>query len=223
MNLLQEMVFKNQSAQKSENPAYAGGTTLTAAEKKKMEQMKKLDIQESVKRPLVQKSAAVVKSGPGGVIFDFGSVTGNAMADRFTNMLNQFAEPAQTKVTNFQNEQLNKSLHDYVEMGEQAYASHVMSKSQTKDQYEGKGTDEIIKAMAEKGELDCSEHGSDGAMYISGDFNKSQMRLNGEDLVAQSETDAAVVEMAKGMNLPTERELEMMSADDVAEMLKNPS
>lgn len=216
MNLLQEMVLKN--VRKGENVAAAGG--LTSAQKKKMEEMKKLDIQTSTPRETTYKSAVIAKSGPGGVIFDFGDKTGNPMADNFSELLNQFSEPAQTAVANFQAKQMSKSLYDYVEMGEHKYTDHVMKKSEP-DEYADKSTDDIIKALAEKGELDCSEHGSGPGIHVKGDFNKSRMQLNGEEIVAQSETDAAVLDMHKGM-FPSQNQIDSMSADDIDRMLQNP-
>jgi len=167
MNLLHEMILRNNMSKASE---------LTAAEKKKLEQMKKLDVQTSQKHPVYYKSM-IRKSGPGGVIFDFGNVTGNPIADNFTSLLNQHAEPGQVAITNFQNKQLNKSLSQYVEQGEAAYGINMMRGKP--DEYADKSTDDIIRAMAAKGELDCSESGSGPGIRVRGDFNKSTMKLNG--------------------------------------------
>lgn len=224
MNIFHQMVVANYRMQKGDqNPAYAGGTALSEKEKKEIQKMKKLDYQPSRKHPVYYKSY-IKKSGPGGIIFDFGPDTGNAIADRTTRLLNEFSDPGQEKNAILQKSQIENAFNKYVELGEYRYDEYRKSLDPNHiDLHKGKGTAQIIEDMAKSGQLDCEDENQKFVVPagMKGSFNKSEMVLNGQKLVAQSETDAAVIEMAKGMNLP-KGNISEMSNTDIDALLNNP-
>lgn len=146
----------------------------------------------------------VKSAGPGGFVFDFGQRTGNPIADNFSDALNAFADPTQEAILRMQRSDFEKALGGYIATGvapadQGASAQQEWNKSLSKsfDQQ----TVEAIKSGAipvEPGVPGESSAPVRGPL-IKGQFNRSTMVLGGEQLVAQSETDAAVIEMMKSI------------------------
>jgi hypothetical protein len=131
-----------------------------------------------------------VKSlGRGGIIFDFGPKTGNPMADAATELLNRNADSFQIAIAKHQNSTYQKALDTFVANGESAF--------KMADTLQGsvlnKGFDQQVKEAFENGTLyeDLS------APAIKNEFNKSTLKVAGEEIKATSETDAALIEMMK--------------------------
>jgi hypothetical protein len=135
--------------------------------------------------------------GPGGLIFDFGSKTGNPMADNATALLNQNADPVQQANANYNATSYSKALEAYVTKGEQAYMTEATPYGNVDKEWSKQlntPMDEQVKEAFEKGQF--SEDNSKPA--IINDFNKTEMNLGGQVIKATSETDAALIEMMRG-------------------------
>lgn len=145
--------------------------------------------------PDVSRSGTITK-GEGGLVFNFGWLTGNPVADNTTRLLQQFADPVQEQIARDQRRDFNKSMSNFIATG-QAQESNEGIHSQWHDQLSKSMDEQVVKAI-KSGEITV-EGDAGPKQHISGDFNKSQMVLKGETIVAQSETDAAVIEMMKSM------------------------
>jgi hypothetical protein len=137
------------------------------------------------------KKKSFIKSGPGGVQFDFGAMTGNPVADKATFYLNQFADPMQEQIASMQAGEITEAFGRHIEKGD-VYA-HDPSYFWNK-QFSG-STDAAIKEMFEKGQL------QDNGPALCNSFNDKTLSLDGQVIKATSETDAALIEMMKqGLN-----------------------
>jgi hypothetical protein len=148
--------------------------------------------------PIVEKSKKFkfVKSvGIGGIMFDFGSKTGNPIADNATALLNQFSDPVQNNNAQYQADSYRDALASYCVKGEAHTKDATMFGNIDKAWNEqlGKSTDQQVQEMFDKGQLDAS-----GPAVIN-DFNKTEIKMGGEVIKATSETDAAVIEMMRQM------------------------
>lgn len=151
----------------------------------------------------------VKSAGPGGIVFDFGFLTGNPCADNATAMLNQFADPVQVSIAKSQAESISRAFVDYSHLGEHAYREKMDMGSAIADQTnngrsEGvhPGWDQQLNKSLDQQVVEMVKRegiGADPGQGLTGDFNKSTMVVNGERIVGQSETDAAVIEMMKSM------------------------
>lgn len=176
---------------------------------------KGLDILEGLANQLINKSVKPVEreapkpqprrlhsmikaAGPGGIQFDFGSTTGNPIADNATRMLNQFADSTQASISSMQQQEIGQAFMQYIAKGERAFTPQGAIPDAWTKQLSG-STDEAIKALYERGELDCSEDGSLKSVgpAFRNHFNESQIQMGGELVKATSETDAALIEMMK--------------------------
>lgn len=169
------------------------------------------DILKSRARPVVQSQPQrapqpqqqrvnndrVVK-GVGGVVFSFGDFTGNPVADRTTALLRQFADPTQSQVAAYQQASMRKSIVNYVETGSTSEQKLGAGEHPEWQSQFTKSLDQQVVDAIKSGEISV-ENDKGMSTNIRGDFNKSQMTLGGEEIIAQSETDAAVIEMMKSM------------------------
>jgi len=174
--------------------------------KKEIEKMKNLHensegVAEKKKEVAYKSEAKVVpflKSvGPGGMVFDFGSKTGNPLADNATMLLQENSDPVQTANAMYNANSYNRALKDYVEKGETAYMQEATPYGNIdKDWSKQLNTpmDVQVKEAFEKGQL--VDDNSKPAVVNS--FNKTEMTLGGQVIKATSETDAALIEMMKG-------------------------
>ncbi len=148
----------------------------------------------------------VVKSyGPGGIIFDFGFSTGNAVADQATALLNQNADHTQASIVKDQRSGFEKSLESFVEKGEQAFMQ-APNESNLFDPHNrlGKSMDEQVKEAFAKGEFDDKSP-------IVNQYNKTETKVGNQVIKATSETDAALIEMMKGqLDLENEGGVELV-------------
>ena len=147
------------------------------------------------RRPDVSRPGTITK-GEGGLVFNFGWLTGNPVADNTTRLLQQFADPVQEQIARDQRRDFSKAMSNFIATGEVREGNEGVH-SQWHDQL-SKSMDQQVTEAIKKGEITVDSN-SDPKQHISGDFNKSQMVLKGETIVAQSETDAAVIEMMKSM------------------------
>jgi len=151
--------------------------------------------------------ASFLKSaGPGGLVFDFGPLTGNPMADNFTIVLNRFSEPVQESIARQQRQQFSKAMGDYVASGVDARESGVSAHEEWNKSLSKSFDEQTAEAIC-SGDVTI-ESGVPGVpsasppprgSMIKGQFNQTTMKLGGEQIVAQSETDAAVIEMMKSL------------------------
>lgn len=145
------------------------------------------------------KKSFIKSAGVGGIVFDFGPLTGNPIADNATALLNQHADPVQASNVAYQRDSYNQALMEYTKKGEAYHGEKTPFGNVEKgwaDQL-NKPMDQQVKEAFEAGALDK------GGPAIKNQYNETQMSLNGEVIKATSETDAAVIEMMKasGMDL----------------------
>lgn len=141
----------------------------------------------------------VKAAGPGGVLFDFGSKTGNPMADRATEILAAHTDPIQGETAKSQRVAYENAIKDWVKKGESEFV-----KAQDGDTSQGvnskwndqlnKPMDQQVKEAFQKGQLDEITAGAPAPVDRS-QFAKSQIRVGNEVVAATSETDAALVDM----------------------------
>jgi hypothetical protein len=143
----------------------------------------------------------VKSSGPGGIQFDFGPMTGNPIADNATLLLNRFGDQTQADIAAGQRNEIAQAFGNFISKGEQYSPFGAIPEAWTK-QIAG-SCDEAIKGMFERGELDCSEDGSVKSVgpALRNRFNQNSIQLGGELVKATSETDAALIEMMKHQGL----------------------
>jgi len=143
------------------------------------------------------KSMPFVKSaGPGGVVFDFGPMTGNPVADKATVLLSRHADPTQMQIAKDQQRAYNHSLNNFVKSGhteEEAGVSAGVHEGWQKSM--SMPMDKQVEEAFKSGALDNKTSPSTPA--VKNDFNKTELQLGGEVIKATSPTDAALIEMMK--------------------------
>lgn len=155
------------------------------------------DVTEKLRPAPLQKSKFIKAMGPGGVIFDFGGTTGNAIADRATALLNECADPVQANNAKYTATSYQKALNEYVNKGDAAYAQQASMFGNIDKNWGdqlNKPMDQQVKEAFEKGELDNADP---SAPAIKNQFNQTELNLGGQVIKATSETDAAIIEMMK--------------------------
>jgi hypothetical protein len=144
---------------------------------------------------LFAKKKSFVKSvGPGGMVFDFGGLTGNPLADRATALLQQHADPIQEANAQYQKNAYDKAVNDYTVKGDTEYmktASPFGNVDQDWQDQLNKPMDQQVKEAFEKGMFEKD------SPAVKNDFNKTEIQMGGQTIKATSETDAALIEMMK--------------------------
>lgn len=136
----------------------------------------------------------IKSNGIGGMMFDFGHMTGNPVADNATRLLNQNADPVQASNANYQEQAYKQSLMEYTQKGD---AGHQKDTTMFGNLEKGWGDqlnkpmDQQVKEAYEKGLLD------ERTPAQNPNVAKSTAVVGGQQVHAQSETDAAVLEMFK--------------------------
>lgn len=125
-----------------------------------------------------QRTGLIKAMGPGGIVFDFGAITGNPIADRLMLAMNENGEHTQMSILKYQKDTADQALIEYVEKGEAEF----MAKN-------GIHAEEADPAKME------------AVMKAKAEVNQTTIRIGREEIVAQSETDAAIVEMARAQGL----------------------
>ena len=131
-------------------------------------------------KPAQPKIQYVKKSGNGGLIMDFGG-NGQFLDPRFKeyeNLMNRHGDPTQVGTATYQHESFNKALDDYVELGEHGY-DQKMQREDASQIVEAQQNHELVKAK----------------------YAHTTTSVGGENITAQSETDAAIMEMFKSGEL----------------------
>lgn len=122
-----------------------------------------------------QAQGFIKKSGAGGIIMDFGRNTSiHKGFQSYEHLLNTMGDPTQVQIANHQNNSFEKALDTFVEMGEDQYRQHY-NEEEYRLQEEGKVNYEEAKKS----------------------YAHTATRIGNENVVATSETDAAVIEMFK--------------------------
>jgi hypothetical protein len=157
----------------------------------------------TVHRNQHHRGVSVVK-GEGGLLFNFGGLTGNPIADNATRMLNLHSDPVQAQIANYQRESFAKALATFVSTGADPVPDAPQGGVHPEwGQQFSKSLDQQVVEGIKSGQIPVeSALPGAGQQHITGDFNKSRMVVNGEEIVGQSETDAAVIEMMKSMPQP---------------------
>lgn len=136
----------------------------------------------------------IKSNGIGGMMFDFGHLTGNPVADNATRILNENSDPVQASNANYQDQAYKQSLMEYTQKGD---ASHAKDTTMFGNLEKGWGDqlnkpmDQQVKEAYEKGLLD------ERSPMQNPNVAKSTAMVGGQQVHAQSETDAAVLEMFK--------------------------
>ena len=131
-------------------------------------------------KPVQPKVQYIKKSGSGGMIMDFGG-NGQFIDPRFKHyeyLMNRHGDPTQIQTANYQTESFNKALDDYVDLGEHEFDQKIQ-----KDEAEG-----VVKAQ-QNHEL------------VKAKYKHTETQVGGKTITAQSETDAAIIEMFKSGEL----------------------
>lgn len=159
--------------------------------------------------PPPRPSGFVKSIGPGGMVFDFGHLTGNDVADRATALLNHFNDPVEAQTAVDQRAAIAKAFVDYSQLGEHGYAQRVnladaMRPGTIHPEHAAnmnKGLDQAVVELVQREGLGPGYGGGSGSSGpgTQGDFNKATIRVGNEVITGQSETDAAVIEMMKSM------------------------
>lgn len=147
-------------------------------------------------------NGATVTKGEGGVRFDFGFWTGNPMADNATLLLSRHADPVQAQIANYQRDSVNKAINAHIRTGIAPEAQQQEGMHADWNEQFSKSLDQQVVESIKNGSMKVEgaiSGASDPGQSIMGEFNKAQVRLGNEVVVGQSETDAAVIEMMKGM------------------------
>lgn len=183
--------------------------------KKKLQKIDKLmEVEEK------EHGMKFVKSyGPGGMVMDFGSRTGNPMADNATELLNQHSDPVQASNARYQAKAYSNAVKSYTEKGDAAYHgtttpfghipkenAEMLDKGMDKNVEEAFGKELKQSQTVQKGVVADATQAPQLPQHRSipniPNFQKSQTRVGKEIVQAQSPTDAAVIEMMKGILNP---------------------
>lgn len=165
------------------------------------------------------KKSFVKASGPGGMIFDFGTSTGNPIADSATALLNANADYIQSQNADYQSNAYQSALMKFVTAGEAAYMGQTTPFGNITEQGASminKPMDQQVKEAYERGEFgggatsvpgmaksspvvaNATNLPQDRSIPNIPNFEKSNTTVGGVQVHAQSPTDAAVIEMMKG-------------------------
>lgn len=147
-----------------------------------------------------RKSHPMIKAqGKGGVWFDFGGATGNPIADNYNRILGRHTEPIQEQTAVYQNQQTEKAMYEYIEKGEDQYMS------EHGNDVNVMGANERIDA------IDAINTSVQAPQGVQKAVERPEMQLGGDTIKAMSETDAAVLESA--------RHLEMLNKSEPGETI----
>lgn len=145
------------------------------------------------------KKSFIKSAGHGGIVFDFGHLTGNPIADNATMLLNQFADPIQSQTATYQRESYNDAIVEYTRKGDAGYTKEKTPFGNVEkgwgDQL-NKPMDQQVKEAFEAGALS-----EGGGSQPASKFGETKMNLGGSMIKAMSETDAAVIEMMKASGM----------------------
>ena len=122
----------------------------------------------------------VKKSGDGGMIMDFGG-NGQFLDPRFKNyenLMNRHGDPTQIGTATYQHTSFEKALDSYVELGEHEFEKKVQA-DDARVMENAHVNHELVKAK----------------------YAHTSTNVGGENITAQSETDAAIMEMFKSGEL----------------------
>jgi len=163
----------------------------------------------------------LVKSGPGGVLFNFGAnAHGNPMVARYNNLLHHHADGEQLAIAKAQEQEINQAFNQYVDQGQHAYELQKGEEALGPnpgvhggwDEQLSQSTDQQMITAFKKGilsgdpnqsgpaapDVPLNKDGTPGSVGPRGDFRKSSIQLGGNKIQATSETDAALIEMIQG-------------------------
>jgi len=131
-------------------------------------------------KPQAKKIQYVKKSGDGGLIMDFenANLTLDPRFKMYENLMNRHADPTQMETATYQHTSFEKALDSFVELGEHEYAKKVQN-DEAEIMAKARENHEIVKAK----------------------YAHTSTRVGGEQITAQSETDAAIMEMFKNGEL----------------------
>ena len=146
---------------------------------------------ENVLLPLKKANGFVKAEGPGGVIFDFGSRTGNPLADQANALLSRNSDIVQVQTANYQQQAYRKSLTEFVLNGDQEQAAPFSPINKSWDKQLYTSVDEQVNA----------EESAKALRQDAIDKSETFAMVNGEKVVPTSDTDAAVLEMFKAGTL----------------------
>jgi hypothetical protein len=140
-------------------------------------------------------------AGPGGFVFDFGRTTGNPLADNATILLNQNADPTQRQIAEDQERASIHAMTGFVTKGEAAFSGN-NSGAGVNDAWAAQMNKPMDQQVQEAFDAGAFAKGGNPAANAANNaatkqFSKSVGTVNGEQVVAMSETDAAVLEMFK--------------------------
>lgn len=161
----------------------------------------------------LKKKGFIKSQGQGGMIFDFGPLTGNPMADQATALLNAHGDSVQMNNAKYQSELYDKALNNFVTKGEKefmiAHGQPFGEFSKESKEMLDKPMDQQVAEAFAKGQLDNKA----STPAVTNSHNNVQIGVGGEVIKATSETDAALIEMMKAQGM----DLSNMSMDGVAD------
>jgi len=140
--------------------------------------------------PAPKRNGFVKAQGPGGIVFDFGPITGNKFADFGTELL-RGGDPIQENIANEQAAAYDKALTNFVTKGRADAVAPVPFGNVDngwKDQLDKSMDQQVVEAY-KSGALE------EKTVVAPSQYNKTEITLGGEVIKATSETDAALIEL----------------------------
>ena len=176
-----------------------GGSVEEIKEEERVAKAAPAPVKKSEKSEYLRRSH-VRTAGQGGIVFDFGPLTGNPIADNATALLNRHGDAVQMNNAKYQATEYNKAIDSYVEKGDAAFSQENSPFSNLNGGADlDKPMDQQVAEAFAKGLLDNDK----STPAVQNHHNEKQMNVGGEVIKATSETDAALIEMmkAQGMDL----------------------
>jgi hypothetical protein len=149
----------------------------------------------AIGNPKKAKKSFVKAEGVGGMVFDFGHLTGNAIADNATALINRHGDPVQSGNASYQKKSYDDALVNFAQKGE----AHTRETSMFGNIDKGwsnqlnKPMDQQVKEMYENEKIANDPE----TPAVRNQFNNTTLNVGGDVIKATSETDAAVLEMMR--------------------------
>lgn len=151
----------------------------------------------------MKKKSFVTEAGPGGIVMDFGDMTGNPVADNFTMALKSNGQPEQMSVAKSQSNAYRNALKDFVKKGKDQFEYE--KNGTNNDGQLAKGWDEqfhnvdqqTVQAL-QRGEIDVETqmaHSPNQFNFNKSEFEQTQTVIGGKIIKAQSETDVELIKL----------------------------
>lgn len=174
--------------------------------KKKMPDIAQLHENSDKVREISAKKSFIKAIGPGGILFNFGGMTGNPVADRHTAIISSQYDPQQNQIAQDQQAQTEKAITSFITKGSHQWANEqgngdgVNPQSDWNSQLNTPMDKQVENAFG-KGQLTEGSADSTPGFFDRNKFASEQMTLGGEVIKATSETDQQLIQEMKKAGL----------------------